>query len=412
MNLEQWLEHILSLHHQAIDFSTTEARLGPCKKKHPQWFKFSCPVVTVAGTNGKGSCCKLLEHIYTAHGYQVGCYTSPDLLKFNERLTIGGQMLTDAAWISAFAQLKAELQGASCTFFEYITLAACILLNQQPLDLIILEIGMGGRLDIVNQIDHDISVLTHVAMDHSEYLGETRQAIAAEKVAIARQGRPFVYGDQEMLPAVASVFSDYGAHLISRSHPKHRLTGTTAHTWDYQGEHYHTEVMLKHYPEPSLFAALVVIDLLYPKLPVPELATAYQHFQLPGRMQHKQYQGVNFWFDVAHNEDAVTRLLEQLAQVSCEPWCVIFAIKQAKNWHDVIEKLYPITRKWYILKYDSDHPGGMVPAATLTAKLRQDGQQVIEIDVNDLPQSIAAEGGPILVTGSFVTVRDVLQILE
>ncbi|MEJ5269478.1 MAG: Mur ligase family protein, partial [Hydrogenophilus sp.] len=156
---------------------------------------FPHPVITVAGTNGKGSTCAYLEAIYRAAGYRVGCYTSPHLVRFHERIRVGGVPIEDAALIAAFTAVETARDTVALTYFEFVTLAALWHFAQTSLDLVILEVGMGGRLDAVNLIDPDVAIVTTVDLDHQAWLGPDREAIGREKAGIFRTGRPAIVAD-------------------------------------------------------------------------------------------------------------------------------------------------------------------------------------------------------------------------
>lgn len=193
--LPEWLSYIQSLHHSAIDLGLARVvkmaqSLDLCQ--------FSCPVITIGGTNGKGSCVACLESIYTNAGYQVASYTSPHIIHFNERIKLNGQPIDDQRLMQAFSVIEATRKRCNETlsFFEFTTLAALWLFRQQLPDVILLEVGLGGRLDAVNVVDSDLAIITSIALDHMEWLGSNRCAIAAEKTGIARQGRVLICGDE------------------------------------------------------------------------------------------------------------------------------------------------------------------------------------------------------------------------
>ena len=191
LSLTDWLQRLESMHPKAIDMgldrvASVANRLG---------LKFSCPVITVGGTNGKGSTCAMLESILLQGGYKVGLYTSPHLLHFNERARINGDIVSDAVLCRAFEQVEAARQTVSLTYFEFSTLAILLLFVQAGLDAVILEVGLGGRLDAVNIIDADVAIVTSVDLDHQDYLGDTREEIGFEKAGIYRTGRVAICSD-------------------------------------------------------------------------------------------------------------------------------------------------------------------------------------------------------------------------
>jgi len=192
--IDKWLALLESRHTQTIQLGlervgAVRAALGP----DPE----GLVVITVGGTNGKGSTCAMLESILLAEGYRVGCYTSPHLLRYNERVRIDGKDVEDAALVGAFDAVEHARGDTPLTYFEHGTLAAWEVFRTQGLDVVILEVGLGGRLDAVNVFDSDCAIVTGVAMDHMDYLGDTREAIGFEKAGIFRAGRPAVFGDPQ-----------------------------------------------------------------------------------------------------------------------------------------------------------------------------------------------------------------------
>src|SRR5262249_55449935 len=154
----------------------------------------TCPVITVGGTNGKGSCVALLESILTAGGYRVGSFTSPHLIRYNERIRIAGDEISDAALVAAFERIEAARGDISITFFEFNTLAALLAFDAEKLDVLVLEVGLGGLLDAVNVVDADVALLSSVALDHCDWLGPDVESIGRQKAGIFRRGRPAIFG--------------------------------------------------------------------------------------------------------------------------------------------------------------------------------------------------------------------------
>ena len=191
--LEQWLAYIESQHPQSIALGLDRVRLVLERMKT----NLACPVITVGGTNGKGSTCAMLEAILRAAGQRTGLYTSPHLVRYNERVRIAGVEAQDAALCEGFAVVEKAREGVPLTYFEFGTLAAFHVFREQKIEAAILEVGLGGRLDAVNVVDPDCAVLTSVAIDHVDYLGPDRESIGREKAGIFRTGRPAVVADPD-----------------------------------------------------------------------------------------------------------------------------------------------------------------------------------------------------------------------
>ena len=209
LSLNDWLLRLESMHPKAIDMGLDRVAavaqlLG---------LKFSCPVITVGGTNGKGSTCAMLESILLQGGYRVGLYTSPHLLHFNERARINGEIASDDALCAAFEKVDAARRDISLTYFEFSTLAILLLFVEAGLDAVILEVGLGGRLDAVNIIDADVAIVTSVDLDHQDYLGDTREAIGFEKAGIYRAGRPAICSDPAPPASLIDHATKIGADL-------------------------------------------------------------------------------------------------------------------------------------------------------------------------------------------------------
>jgi len=189
VTLTQWLALLEQRHSKEIDMGL--ARVAEVKQN--LGISFNCPVIMVAGTNGKGSTCAMLESIFLQAGYRVGLYSKPHFLDFNERARINGEMVKDQVFIDSFEQVERARGIVSLTYFEFTTLAICKLLAESPLDVVILEVGLGGRLDAVNVIDADVSIVTSVDIDHVDYLGDNRESIGFEKAGISALAKqPFV----------------------------------------------------------------------------------------------------------------------------------------------------------------------------------------------------------------------------
>ena len=208
--LAEWLSYVERQHAQAIDLGLERVaqvygRLG---------VRIDCPVITVGGTNGKGSTCAILEAVLHASGFRTGLYTSPHLVRYNERVRIAAREVGDAELCEAFEAVEAARGGVSLTYFEFGTLAALWLFGRAELDAVVLEVGLGGRLDAVNVIDADCAVLTSVGIDHVEYLGATLESIGREKAGIFRRGRPAVVAEPEPPLSVPQAANAAGARLM------------------------------------------------------------------------------------------------------------------------------------------------------------------------------------------------------
>lgn len=396
--LAEWLAKIERLHPQEIELGLTRIQVVVARLALSS---FNCPVITVVGTNGKGTCCKALEAIYQRAGYQVGCYTSPHLLRFNERICMNGQSVADADLCQAFEQIERARGQTELTFFEFTTLAALVIFQSQSLDCVILEAGLGGRLDAVNCVDADLVVLTNVGLDHQAWLGETREQIGAEKVAVLRSGMPLVVVDERPVPV--SVLQHAQAMASSVSYYQHDFELELAAS---------VNSMLA---KPSLAAAQQVVRLLAQRLPVAaaQVEQALAELQLPGRCQVVS-QPVLTWLDVAHNPDGCQRLAKLLTTSPVKGRTIaVFAMAADKSIAESLQSVSSAIDTWYITELGVARSAraqqiaeiltGMGAPATCT----QDAAQAY--------RDAAASAGPndrIVVFGSFYLVATVLAVIQ
>ncbi len=317
--LFDWLEYIERIHPTTIALGLERV----ARVKERLGASFAGPVITVAGTNGKGSTCAMLESILLAAGYRIGLYGSPHLLSYNERVRVNGTAVDDQRLCRAFEQVEAARGDVALTYFEFGTLAAWVVFASEPLDALVLEVGMGGRLDAVNAFDTDCAVVTSVDIDHTEYLGSTREAIGAEKAGIFRPGKPAIVADLSAPASVLERAVTIGADL--------RLAGRDfgwsgdGRRWMFWNRDARREGLV--YPAlrgatqlQNAAASLVALDALRERLPVsPEeerkgLATV----ALPARFQVLAGRPVVV-LDVAHNPQAAGVLARNLSEMGFFP---------------------------------------------------------------------------------------------
>lgn len=320
-SLSEWLAHLEGLHPKGqggIELGLERVERVKAELGQTQ----HCPLIIVGGTNGKGSTCAYLESIYTHAGYRVGCYTSPHLLAYNERVRIARQSAEDAALCRAFARVEAARLAAgrvALTYFEFGTLAAWEVFAASGVDVVILEVGLGGRLDAVNAYDADCAVVTGIALDHTDWLGPTRESIGHEKAGIYRSGKPAICADPVPPRTLVDHAEAIGAplQLIDRDFAVVVVPGEDQ--WTYRGR---SGSVIAGLPTPGLrgacqwrnaAAALAALESLQAMLPVVRAAIdrGLVDVQLPGRFQI--FPGLpTIVADVAHNPQAVAGLAENL----------------------------------------------------------------------------------------------------
>lgn len=409
-DLNAWLQWIEQLHHKQIDLTLERVQSVATRLAVKN---FSCPVIMVGGTNGKGSCIATLEKIYLYGGYQVGAYTSPHLLEFNERIRIQGQPVTDAQLITAFQQVEAAREEISLSFFEFTTLAGLLIFKQTPLDVILLEVGLGGRFDAVNIVDAAVSIITSIDLDHTDWLGNTREKIAAEKMPIYRAQAIAICGDSQPPSNVGDYAKKLNAHYYCQG--KDFYFKQSSQHWDW----FTTHIQLKNLPLPQLLlenvsTALMAYCCLAEKLPViqTDLYRAVADVQVAGRFQQISLQPPVI-LDVAHNPAAAKVLAERLQRLY--PAKKVYAVFSALADKDVLEIIAPLKKhidSWYIapLAVPRGRSLDNLTEAFLVAGVDQ--VKNFENIKEAYQQAIlhSTEENCIIVFGSFYTVAAVLEL--
>ncbi|HEV7803313.1 MAG TPA: bifunctional tetrahydrofolate synthase/dihydrofolate synthase [Burkholderiales bacterium] len=347
--LQDWLTHIEQVHPRAIDMGLERVNTV----KHALGLSPAFPVITVGGTNGKGSACAMLEAILHEARYKVGCYTSPHILRYNERVRIGRKEASDDALIAALRAVEAARGDIPLTYFEFSTLAAVWLFVRDGVDAAVLEVGLGGRLDAVNAFDADCALLMSVALDHMDYLGDTREAIGFEKAGIFRSRRPAVCADPHPPSSVTEHAATIDAELLLIG----RDFGYEAEPqqWRYWGPNGERHGL----PHPALrgeyqianaAAALAALDSLRAKLPVAasDIRTGLLTAENPARFQVMPGRPVVI-LDVAHNPAAARALAHNLAHLtSAGRTYAVFSMLKDKDIAGVIDAVKDHIDEWLI----------------------------------------------------------------
>lgn len=318
---------------------------------------FSVPVITVAGTNGKGSTLRLMTALAERQGRNVCLYTSPHLHVFNERVRLPEGLASDAQLCAAFAQVEQARAGVPLTYFEFTTLAALWLFKASAADLILLEVGLGGRLDAVNIVAPDVSVVTSVGLDHQDWLGDTREAIAAEKCGIGRAEKPLVFGEMDWPDNLVSLAATLGALPVFAGRDFH-VQGDVLFLSGGRQVRLPASVRLGTDNLATACQALTLVGVECGDADV----TAVAELGLFGRCEQQHIGGVSCWFDVGHNLPAVQRFLQQL------PPCagtrhLVFGMMADKPVEAVIGLFSGMAAQWYLA-------APQIPRAAPTARLR------------------------------------------
>ena len=406
--LAGWLEYIERQHSQAIALGLERVVEVFSRLK----IKFSCPILTVGGTNGKGSTCAMLEAILSCAGYRTGLYTSPHLLRYNERVRIAGREADDAALCEAFGAVERARGAVPLTYFEFGTLAAFFLFSKENLDAVILEVGLGGRLDAVNVVDADCAVLTGIGIDHVEYLGATREDIGREKAGIFRPGRPAVVAD----PSPPKSVLEQSKRMDSRLLLLGRDFGyvNQGAQWSCRGPA-GKRSGLAH---PALrgvaqlrnaSAAIAALDTLRYRLPIAmqDVRRALAEVALPGRFQVLPGRP-QVVLDVAHNPEAAAVLAANLGESGFSPETIaVFGMLRDKDIAGVVRAVAPRVTRWHLATL----PGPRGADARFLSSIFLDMQIPTPIVEHDTvaaalaaARNEAGEGDKIVVFGSFLTV--------
>ena len=413
MTLNDWLAHCERLHPKSIDMTlqrvaSVRERLG---------LRFDVPVITVAGTNGKGSSCAMLESIARHAGYRTGLYIKPHLVHFEERCRIGGQSVAADELLPHFQAVETARGEIPLTYFEFTTLAIMRALSLAPIDVAILEVGLGGRLDAVNAIDGDCALITSIDLDHMDYLGPDRESIGFEKAGILRAGRPAVLSDPMPPASMLRHAADIGADLwlVGRDFSH----GGDRQQWSWQGRGRRHNALAY----PALRGAnqllnasgvLAVFEALRDRLPISAQAvrSGLATVELPGRFQIVPGQPA-IVLDVAHNPQAAATLAFNLDQMGFYPRThAVFGAMHDKDIAGMVSRLAPLVDHWYL----SDLP---LPRAAKAEELerivraqlpaQQPSRHASPSDALRAALAAADPADRIVVFGSFLCVGGVLK---
>lgn len=401
-NLSQWLEYLESIHPSAIDMGLDRVALVAQRLN----IHFPGRVVTVGGTNGKGTTSALVENALLIDGKSVGVYSSPHLLDYRERVRINGEMPDEAAFCAAFEQVETARGDTSLTYFEFGTLAAMLMLMEAELDVVVLEVGLGGRLDATNIVDPDIAVITSIGLDHQDWLGDTREKIAVEKAGIIRAGGKVVIGE----PAPPSTLLAAVEHLQADAWWRDQQFSITAsaqgYTWQ-AGEKVF-ELPPTSIPLNNVATAMAVLQHGGFAVSAATMHQAVNDTRLPGRRQLIAQQPATY-LDVGHNPQATESLTEWLDSKQFAQLHIVVAMLNDKA---PAESLAPFKRfnpHWYLA---STHGPRGLAAEKLSLAVETDAKQVFS-EVTEAYTQARAQGNVndlILVVGSFHTVADILAL--
>lgn len=400
--LATWLSYLEHLHTKTIDLglarvSQVAARMDVLK---PAPFVF-----TVAGTNGKGTTCRTLESVLMAAGYKVGVYSSPHLVRYTERVRVQGNELAELAHTASFAEIEQARGDISLTYFEFGTLSALWLFKQAQLDIVILEVGLGGRLDATNIVDADVAVVTSIALDHTDWLGPDRESIGREKAGVFRGCKPAVVGEPDMPQTIAEVAQEKGALLLRRGVEwDYAVDPQSWHFRDGQGEL--TGLPLPQVPQPNAATALAALRASGLNVSEQAIRDGIKNALLPGRFQIVS-ETPRLILDVAHNPHAAAYLADRLkGQPTRGRTLAVIGMLHDKDIAGTLACLSEVVDGWYCAPLEG--PRGAT-AEQLVEHLHEGGVYATVAQAWHAAMADAQPEDTVLVCGSFHTVAHVME---
>ncbi|MFT4614402.1 MAG: dihydrofolate synthase/folylpolyglutamate synthase [Bacteroidia bacterium] len=416
--LAQWLERLEQLHPKKIELGlarVTQVARSLDLLPVPQ------PVVTVAGTNGKGSTVAVMEALLNRVGRVTGSYTSPHFLRFNERIRVAGCEVDDSEIIEAFSAIDEARGDISLTYFEFATLASLWVFRARQVDVVLLEVGLGGRLDAVNIVDASVAVITRIDLDHQDWLGDSLDGIAREKAGVLRAGRPAVIADPAPPAGLANAVADSGAAPVFRLGKEFTVCADKA-GWQIllagpQGKQRCLPPAANNALMPENFAgALQAITALGVSFTDEDAQAAVAETAPTGRRQQLQIEGRTYLLDVAHNPSAVDKLVEYIDATPCSgKTLTVFSVMRDKDVSEMIARVEGRFDGWFL----ADQPGNAraATASELASRLHEAGQGPVSVSDNlrqafRRAESLMQSGDRLVIFGSFYTVAGVMPSLE
>ena len=390
--LDDWLTWQETLMEETIVLGLDRVQLVYVKL-FPKGVPFKA--ITVAGTNGKGSTVSFIDSIYRQSTYRVGRSTSPHLLKYNERYAIDGEDVSDEVIINAFELIEAKRGDIKLTYFEFSTLAAFIIFEKAKVDIAILEVGLGGRLDSVNVVDSDVSIITNIAIDHTDYLGDTREAIGREKAGVMRGSRPCICGDQDPPQSIMSYAQEIGTDITFVSKSYKDEIGL-------EGDHQRLNAAV----------AIKAVESLAEQLPISAsmITKGVKNASIRARFEKVDVGEKIIILDVAHNPAAVKTLVDTLSKSSLQT-VAIFSALIDKDIMEMIELASNAIKHWYLVPLSSERA---IESKALKNKFSSSVSTTICKDMNSaIQESLAHKGAErIVIFGSFYTIADASVIIN
>lgn len=402
--LPMWLDYLTQIHTSAIDLGLDRVQAVASKASLT---KPAPTVITVAGTNGKGSTCALMESILLNAGYSVGVYSSPHLIQYNERVRINGIDATDEQHTEAFAFIEQMREDISLSFFEFGTLAALRIFQTNNVDVVLLEVGLGGRLDATNVVDHDVAVITSLAVDHVDWLGDDINVIGFEKAGIFRSGKPAICGQPKPPATVAAHSDDIGADFYQVGIQfDYEKVSDSVWRW-HSGPFELTDLPVPDFPLANAATALMALGCSGLEVSDIDIVEGLRNAKLAGRMQVLNQQPAII-LDVAHNPHSAAYLTSQITQQYPNRTVhMVIGMLHDKDIAATVEALKPVVSYWYPASLSGDRAA---TADELCQHLADEQDQYPDpISAFERALTQACVEDVIVVAGSFHTVGEVLE---
>lgn len=411
LDLNAWLNLIAQRHTPDIILGLERIKIIAIQL---QLIHFNCPVITVAGTNGKGSTVATLQRLYSSAGYKTGCYYSPHLHHFTERVQINNQPIDEVELCKAFEKLTKEISNAPLTFFEFITLAALSIFKEKELDIIILEVGLGGRLDAVNCVESTLAILTQIDFDHCDRLGNNREAIGFEKAGIFRENKIVICGDSSPPNSVIKRAQELHCDFYTLGKDFFIRDKDLLWDWEMPGKSLHN-LSKPLLPQNSVACALVAAQLLQNQLTVSQdaMSSAATQTSLPGRYEVIQDR-CTIIFDVAHNQSSAALLAQKLTnQPHTGKTIAVFSVLADKDCKGMIEPFSELVHEWHVFPLDT--PRACQPKEIIQQLQTGEGACHLHPNVTKMWEELKGRLSPedrVVVYGSFYTVAAVQQAMS
>lgn len=414
-NLQEWLSYL-----EALPSGLDNASLKNIKKVAANCNLLNLSkekyIITVGGTNGKGSCVAFLEAILLAANYKVGAYISPHVIKYNERIRINGANVDDDTLCRAFAKIESTRGNTPLTYFEFGTLSALLIFKQLSLDILVLEVGLGGRFDAVNIVDPNISIITTISLDHIQQLGDNREDIGREKAGIMRPNKPIICGDFDPPQSIYQTAKKINAPIYRMN--KEFSYSIQNNFWTWESEKIKlTKLPIPHLPVQNAATSLMTITLMQQNFPISAQAISegLEKAYLLGRFQVIEFCGLQIILDVAHNQESANLLYKNLKKQKClGQTLVVTSMLKDKDIAATFKELKNIADKWYI--------GTLHHARAALQNQLQENSDIIGlkevfhydgiIDAFKAAAHLCNKNDRIVVFGSFYTVAEVLKFTQ